>query len=303
VSGSVVPDRSRSVAPDAGIGDSRAGATGGRSKRSTMILPPGRGTGWGLDELWRFRSLAFVLARRSLKVRYRQTLLGIAWVLLQPLTLTLVFSVFFSLIARGEAYGIPYPVFFLCALAIWQPVIKIVNEGTVSIVGNVQLVTGVYMPRALIPISVALATVVDLVFELIALLLVLLFFGFVPTLTVLVVPFFVVVAYATAVGLAFVLSALNTTYRDVQVMLAFLVQLWFFTSPLLYPASVVPPDLQPFYYLNPLALVMEGSRWAFTGTAVPPDYAWFLGTGVAAMLLVLGYLFFHRRAPTFSDVL
>jgi lipopolysaccharide transport system permease protein len=259
--------------------------------------------GFGLEELWRYRSVVLVLAKRSLKARYRQTVVGVTWVLVQPLILMIVFSVFFSLITRSETYGLPYPVFFLSALAIWLPTIKVVNEGTTSIVENEQLVTRVYLPRAYLPLSVAMATLVDLVFTLVALLLILLRFGYIPGPSALAAPVLILIAYVTVIGVTFWASALNTAYRDVQLMLPFLTQIWFFVSPILYPADVIPAELQALYYLNPMALVFTGSRWAFTGSAPPPDYAWLLGTIVAVVVLVTGYAYFHRRQATFSDVL
>jgi lipopolysaccharide transport system permease protein len=269
-----------------------------------VIEAAGRGRGLGLGELWRYRSVGFVLAKRNLKARYRQTIVGVAWVLIQPLVLMIVFSVFFSLIARPDRYGLPYPVFFLCAIAIWLPSVKVLNEGTISIVANPHLVTRVYLPRAYLPLSVAIATLVDLAFTLGALLLILLRFGYVPTLPgLLVVPLLILIAYATVIGLTFWLAALNTAYRDVQVMLPFLTQVWFFSSPLLYPAEVIPAEFQAIYFLNPMALVFTGSRWALAGSTPPPDLAWVLGILVAFLTLASGYAFFHRREPNFSDVL
>jgi lipopolysaccharide transport system permease protein len=273
------------------------------SAAPVTIEPTGRGQGLGLGELWRYRSIALVLAKRNLKARYRQTLVGIAWVLLQPLILMIVFSIFFSLIARADRYGLPYPVFFLCGLVIWLPTVKTLNEGTISIVANIQLVTRIYLPRAFLPLSVAISTLVDLAFTFVALMLILLRFGYLPTLTALAMPIFILVAYVAVIGLTFWLSALNTTYRDVQVMLPFLAQVWFFSSPLLYPAEVIPAEFQPLYYLNPMALAMTGSRWALAGSPAPPDFGWILGITSSLVILASGYLFFHRRETTFSDVL
>jgi lipopolysaccharide transport system permease protein len=269
----------------------------------TIIAAPGRWPDPGLRELWRHRSIAVVLARRNLNVRYRQTILGVAWVLIQPLSLMLVFSIFFGWLGGDAYYGIPFPVFFLTALTLWLPAMKVVTEGTASLLANAQLVTRVYVPRALIPASVAVASMIDLIFLLISLAVTLALFLIPPSPALLAVPFLVLVAYATGLGVSYWFSALNVAYRDVQVGLPFIDRIWFFSSPILYPAEIVPEAFQPIYFLNPMALVIEGARWAFAGAPPPPPIAWVEGTGVAALLLVTGYLFFRRREPMFADVL
>lgn len=269
----------------------------------TLIEAPGRWPRLALGEMWRYRSIARVLASRNLKVRYRQTVLGVAWVLIQPLSLMLVFSIFFGLLARQSYFDIPYPVFFLCAIAIWLPTLKVVNEGTLSLSANQQLVTRVYVPRALIPFSVAIASLVDLGFMLVALGVTLLVFGFMPLLTILSLPLLILIAYLTGLGIAYWFAAINVEYHDVQVGLPFFERMWFFLSPILYPAQIVPEAFQPLFYLNPMAVVMTGLRWALAGAPPPPPYAWVEGIVVSVLLLVTGYLIFQRREPTFADVL
>ena len=269
----------------------------------TIIQPPGLGRGFGISEMWRYRSVGVALTRRNLMVRYRQTAFGVAWVLIQPLVLMLVFSIFFSLIARYEGLGVPFPVFYLCALWLWTPLIKVLTEGVTSVVTNEQLVNRVYVPRALIPTSVAAATLVDLAFDFASFIVILFMFGYVPDSRIIIAPVLIAIGYATSLGLSFLTSAANTGYRDVQLALPFLIQIWFFLSPIIYPAEWVPPDLQPFYYLNPMALVIGGSRWAFAGMPAPPEYAWVLGISMAAVCLVGGYAYFRRREPRFADEL
>jgi lipopolysaccharide transport system permease protein len=270
----------------------------------TVIEPPPRRPRLGLREIWRYRSIAAVLTRRNLKVRYRQTALGVAWVLVQPLALMLVFSVFFSLIGRYAQLGVPFPVFYLCALWIWLPCLKVINEGVVSLITNQQLVTRVYVPRALIPLSVALSTFVDLLFIFIAFQIILFLFGYFPdTLTLLLTPLIVAIAYAMVTGMAYFSSAINTRYRDAGLALPFMIQIWFFLSPIIYPAQWVPEELQPVYYLNPMALVITASRWIFADMAAPPGYAWILAIVIASAILVGGFVFFKRREPSFADEL
>lgn len=270
---------------------------------STYIEAPRRWPALALGELWRYRSVGTALARRNLKARYRQTLLGIAWVLIQPLALGLVMAFFFNLIAREGYFGIPYAAWFVTGLAIWVPAMKVMSEGATSLVSNQQLITRVYLPRPLIPISVALTTLVDLTFTLIAAFIVLLLFGFRPTTLYLLLPFFIAVSYAFMVGVALFMSALNVAYRDVQVAMPFIERLMFFMSPLLYPAQLIPEQLWPLYYLNPMALVLTGFHWILVDAPPPPTFAYFEGTIVAVAWLVGGFIVFRRREPSFADML
>jgi len=269
----------------------------------TIIVPPGQRPGFGVGEMWRYRSVGFALTRRNLMVRYRQTALGVAWVVIQPLVLMIVFSIFFSLIARFNDLGVPFPVFYICALWLWTPIVKVLTEGVTSVIQNEQMVTRIYVPRAMIPFSVAAATLVDLIFDFAAFQFVLLLFGITPDWKIIFAPILVAIGYVTALGMSYLSAAVNTRYRDAQLALPFLIQIWFFISPVIYPAEWVPPDLQPLYYLNPMALVITGSRWAFADMAAPPGYAWPLGIVVAVACLVGGYLYFRGREPYFADEL
>jgi len=268
----------------------------------TRIRPPGRWPGLGLAEAWDYRSICMVLARRALKVRYRQTIVGITWALIQPLALVLIFTVFFGLLARLPSQGVPYPLFYMSGLAIWQVVAKILSEGTSSVVANAALVNRVYFPRAYFPTSVAAASVVDLAVNGIALAALMLVYGFIPGVAIVTLPVLILVAYATSLGLAFLLSALNVAYRDVGVMLPLLTQIWFFTTPLVYSSSIIPARFEWLYYLNPMALVVTGFRWALLGTPPPPLLAWPEGITVALMALGCGYVVFRRRESAFADV-
>jgi lipopolysaccharide transport system permease protein len=278
-------------------------AQGTHALSPTVIRPPGSWPGLGLAEAWRHKSIVVVLARRNLKVRYRQTVVGAGWAMAQPILLMLVFTVFLGLLARLPSDGVPYPVFFLAALAIWQVTTKVLNEGSNSVVANSALVNRVYFPRIYFPVSVALASIVDLIFNGLALAIVLLAFGFLPGWGVLVLPVLIAITYATSLGAAFWLSAVNVAYRDVAVVLAFLTQLWFFTTPIIYPASIVPGPYVLLYYINPMALVITGVRSALLGTPPPPPEAWPIAIAMALLVLVTGYIFFRRRESTFSDVI
>lgn len=276
--------------------------TGHADGRSTIIRPPGRWPTLGLREAWDARGICLVLASRSIKVRYRQSLVGIGWVVLQPLLLAAVFTVFFSVMARTSK-DVPYPVFFLAGLFIWQLAAKVLGEGTNSVSANSALVTRVYLPRAFFPFSVVLASLVDLLFTGLALIVVMALYGMVPQPTVVIVPVLVAIAAAAALGAALWLSSLSVRFRDVFVLLPVLTQLWFFASPILYSVETVPPELLGIYYLNPMALVVTGMRWSILGLSAPPPEAWVLGVGVSLLMLTTGYLMFRHREPTFADVI
>jgi lipopolysaccharide transport system permease protein len=243
-----------------------------------------------------------VLAQRSLKVRYRQTAIGVVWAVLTPLALMAIFTIFFGVLARLPSDGVPFPIFFFSALSVWQVMAKILTEGSGSVVSNSALVNRVYFPRVYFPFAVALASLVDLAFNLLALGVLLLLFGRVPGMAIVLAPLLIAIGYVTCLGVVLWLSALNVAYRDVAVLLPLIVQAWFFLTPIIYTASIVPARWHWLYYLNPMALVVTGMRWAVVGTAPPPPEAWPLAIAVALVAFLSGYLFFRRRESTFSDV-
>lgn len=268
----------------------------------TTIRPAVGWPGLDLREVWRYRSLCLVLTKRLLKVRYRQTAIGVGWAVGQPLMLMLMFSVVFGMLARVPTQGVPFPVFYFAGLAIWGVVAKVVNEGTMSVVTNSALVDRVYFPRVYLPVSVALSSLVDLACNSVALAVMVVLFGVSPSPYILLAPLLVLIAYVASLGVAMWLGALNVEYRDVMVMLPVLVQLWFFATPIIYPATLVPPEWTLLYYLNPVALAVTGIRAGFASTPPPPIEAWPISIGMALFVFVVGYLFFRRRAATFADI-
>jgi lipopolysaccharide transport system permease protein len=268
----------------------------------TVIRPPAAWPGLGLRELWRYRAICLVLTRRNLMVRYRQTIVGAAWSLVQPIALMIVFSVFFGLLARLPTEGLAFPVFFYLGLMPWQMVVKNLNEGTTSVITNAGLVTKVYFPRAYFPISVALASLVDLLLAGAALVLLMIIFQIVPGPQILALPLLVAVAWTAALGASMLLSAINVAYRDISQMLPFLTQLWMFASPIIYPSSLIPENLRLLYFLNPIALVVEGFRWAVAGAPAPTLSQWLVSGTMAVTLFLAGYLVFRRREPYFADI-
>ncbi len=242
-----------------------------------VIRPPTRRPSLALDELWHYRSICTVLVRRSLMVRYRQTVVGAAWAMIQPLLMMIIFTIFFGILANISSEGIPYPVFVMIGLTIWQVVAKVLNEGSLSVVANGALVNKIYFPRAYFPISSALGSLVDLAFGLLALAVLLLLYQIVPGWPIILLPVLVAVALAAVLGVSFWLCALNVSYRDVAQLLPFLTQVWMFLTPIIYSSTLIPAQFLPLYWLNPMVLVVDGMRWAIAGTTAPPLQEWVRG--------------------------
>jgi lipopolysaccharide transport system permease protein len=238
-----------------------------------------------------------------LKIRYRQTVLGIGWALVQPVSMMVIFTVFFSTV-RGIAStsAVPYPVFLLSGLVLWQMALRVLSEGSNSVSANAALLNRVYFPRAYFPISTALTSLLDLLFGLLALAALMLWFGVPLGPEVAATPIFIAVGLASALGIAFWLSALNARYHDVAVMLPFLTQLWFFSSPIFYPSTIIPEQFQLLYALNPMVLAVDGMRWSLVGGHPLGTWEW-VGLVSAAVLLISGYLFFRSRETTLADYL
>lgn len=265
-----------------------------------LIRPAGGWPGLGLGELWDLRSICLVLARRSLKVRYRQTVLGIGWALVQPVSMMIVFTVFFSTVRGISSGAVPYPIFLLSGLVLWQMALRILSEGSNSVSANAAMLNRVYFPRAYFPISTAVTSLLDLAFGLLALGVLMVWFGVPLGPQVAATPLFIGVGLVSALGIAFWLSALNARYHDVAVMLPFLTQLWFFSSPIFYPSTIIPDQFRVLYALNPMVLAVDGMRWALVGGHPLGSWEW-VGLLSAAFLLVSGYLFFRSRETTLAD--
>jgi lipopolysaccharide transport system permease protein len=269
----------------------------------TLHLRPPRG--WAsleLRELWEYRELLYFLTWRDIKVRYKQTALGAAWAIIQPLFMMLVFSLFFGRLAKVPSDGIPYPVFTFCALLPWQLFAHSLTESSNSLVGNQNLITKVYFPRLVIPIAAVLGGLVDFCIAFVILLLLMAWFGLVPTLAVVALPGFILLAILTALGVGLWLSALNVQYRDVRYTIGFLTQFWLFATPVAYPSSLIPAQWRWLYGLNPMAGVVEGFRWALLGKTQGPGWLLLVSVLVVIILLVSGLYYFRRMEQTFADV-
>lgn len=261
-------------------------------------------SGWAalrLGELWAYRELLFFLVWRDVKVRYKQTALGVAWAVLQPLLTMFVFSLFFGRLARMASDGLPYPVFNLAGLVPWTFFAFGLNEAATSVVGSRQLITKVYFPRLAIPLATVLAGLVDFAIAFLLLLGVMAWYGIVPGLEALVVIPLVLLAFVTALGVGLWLAALNVQYRDVRYVLPFLTQLWLFATPIVYPSSLVPAAWRPVYGLNPMVGVVDGFRWALLGSA-PPGPILAVSTCAALALALGGIFYFRRMERAFADI-
>jgi lipopolysaccharide transport system permease protein len=253
-------------------------------------------------EAWAYRELLYFFVWRDLKVRYKQTVVGIAWVVIQPLLSMGVFTIFFGRLAKLPSDGLPYPVFYLAALVPWTYFATALLSSTNVVVENQRVITKVYFPRILLPASSVVAGLVDFSIVFVVLLAMTLKFGIVPGVHALFLPLFLLLAVATALGVGLWLSALNALYRDVRYVTGFLVQFWMLASPVAYPSSLVPHRWRWLYGLNPMAGVIEGFRWALTGHGQPPGMLQLVSVGMVVLLLVGGLIFFQRMEGTVADV-
>ena len=267
-----------------------------------QIEPSTRWPSLGLRELWDYRELLYFLTWRDIKVRYKQTVLGAIWVVIQPLFMMLVFSLFFGRLARVPSDGVPYPVFTFCALLPWQLFAHALTESSNSLVGNQNLITKVYFPRLVVPISAVLGGLVDFAIAFVILLLMMLYFGIVPGWQIVAVPALVVLAVMTALAVGLWLSALNVQYRDVRYTISFLVQVWLFATPVAYPSSIVQGKWKLLYGLNPMVGVVDGFRWALLGKPESPGLPLLISIIVVLTLLVGGLYYFRRLEQQFADI-
>lgn len=264
---------------------------------------PARGARPGLAELWRYRELVYFLTWRDVKVRYKQTLLGAAWAVLQPVMLMAVFTIFFGRLVQVPSDGVPYGIFALTALVPWTFFSNSLTRATGSLLTDAELLRKVYFPRLAIPISAVLAQLLDLAIALVVLLLFAFAYDVELTSRVLWLPALCVLAILAAFGAGLWFSALNVQYRDVGQVLPFLVQVWMFASPVVYPYTLVPERWRALYALNPMVGVVEGFRWGLLGTATEPGPALIIGSIVALAVAAGGIVYFRRVERDFADVI
>jgi lipopolysaccharide transport system permease protein len=270
--------------------------------RVHVIEPSGSWSSLHLPELLEYRELLFFLIWREVKVRYKQTALGVAWAVMQPFFTMVVFTIFFGRLAKAPSDGIPYPVFAYCALLPWQLFASALTESSNSVVANQRLITKVYFPRLIIPLAAVCVGLADFLVAFVILIGMMLYYGIVPTLAVLTLPLWTALAVATALAAGLWLSALNVRYRDVRYTLPFVTQLWLLCTPVAYAVSWFPDGWRPIFALNPMFGVVEGFRWALLGRGEGPGLTVAISSAVVALLLAGGLFYFRRTERTFADI-
>lgn len=255
-----------------------------------------------LRELWEYRELLYFLIWRDVKVRYKQTVLGAAWAIIQPFFTMVVFSVFFGNLAKVPSDGIPYPIFSYSALVPWSFFTYGLSQASNSLVSSARLITKVYFPRLTMPIATVLSGIVDFLLAFVVLLGMMLVFGIAPTVNVFWLPCFLLLALITSLGTGLWLSAMNVQFRDVRYIVPFITQIWMFLTPIAYPSSLLSEPWRTLYGINPMAGVVEGFRWALLGTDTAPGPIIIVSSLAAVALLVGGAFYFRRMEKSFADV-
>jgi len=268
----------------------------------TLITPPSKWVTFNFRELGEYLDLLYLLVWRDIKVRYKQTLVGVSWAIIQPLINMVVFSIFFGHLAKIPSEGINYSVFTYTALVPWVYFANGLGQISNSVVNNYDLVTKVYFPRLLLPLAVALTGLVDLAIAFVILLGLMFFYGVVPTAALWTLPFFILLNVSTTLGIGLWLAAINVQYRDVSFIIPFFIQVCFFITPVVYSSSLVPQQWRAIYGLNPMAGVVEGFRWALLGKAQAPGGLIIVSVLISLGLIVSGLYYFRLKEDTFADV-
>lgn len=255
-----------------------------------------------IKELWEYRELLYFLVWRDVKVRYKQTALGAAWAIIQPFLTMVVFSLFFGRLAKVPSDGIPYPIFSYTALVPWSFFAYGLGQASNSLVSSSNLITKVYFPRLIIPIATVLSGIVDFVLAFVVLLGMMLYYGVTPTVNVLWLPLFLLLALITALGVGLWLSSLNVKYRDVRYVVPFVTQFWMFATPIAYSSSLLSQPWRTIYGLNPMVGVVEGFRWALLGARTAPGPIIAASSLAALIIMIGGALYFRRMERTFADI-
>jgi lipopolysaccharide transport system permease protein len=270
---------------------------------SVVVLPSTNLLDLDLPAVWHYRELLYFLVWREVKVRYKQTVLGVAWAVLQPLMTMAIFTVIFGMFVNVPSDGLPYPLFALAALLPWTYFSEAMTRSSVSLVGDAQLIRKVYFPRLIMPLAAVVSPAVDFLLAFSLLLGMMAWYGLSPTWGIIMLPGFLLLGLLTALAVGLWLSALNVRYRDVRHTVPFLIQCWMYASPVAYPVSVVPEGWRVLYGLNPMAGVIEGFRWALLGKQSPDVGIMMVSVIAVIALLIGGVIFFKHMEQTFADVI
>lgn len=276
-----------------------------RHEPATVFIKPSTGlTALNLRDLWTYRELVFFMIWRDIKVRYKQTMLGAAWAVIQPLMTMIIFNFLFSKVAKVPTDGIPYPIFSYTALLPWGLFTTALNQASRSLTSNHNMITKIYFPRLVLPVASVLAGLVDFAIAFLILIGLMFYYRITPAWQVLwALPLFLLLAVITALGVALWLSAINVKYRDVNYALPFITQFWLFVTPVAYSASIISQKWQLVYSLNPMAGVVNGFRWALLGAGSGPDSALWVSVGISLLLLLSGLVYFRNMERTFADTI
>lgn len=301
------PRSRRSLAPEAGEPDRAdtvpSAMAVSRDASSVLVIEAGGHPVLArLREVWQRREILYFLAWRDVKVRYKQTVLGVAWAVIQPVSTMVVFSIFFGYLGRMPSDGLPYPIFTFCALLPWSLFAHALGQSTASLVNNQALITKVYFPRLVIPVAPLFVGVLDFSVSCVVLVVMLALYGITPGPAALLAPLFVLLTLATALTVGIWLSALNVRYRDVRHAIPLLTQLWLFATPVAYPASLLPEPWRTLYGLNPMAGAVEGFRWSLLGQGQAPGPLMAVSVATVIALAIGGLRYFTRAEETFADV-
>ena len=278
------------------------GSTSVEAPVGTLIIrPPKKWVPVDFHELWEYRELLYSFVSRDVKIRYKQTALGFLWAIIQPLFMMVIFTLFFGGFAKIPSDGVPYPLFSYAALLPWTLFSEGITRSTTSLVSNSGIMTKVYFPRLIMPISGILSPLVDFFIAFIIFIILMAYYGFIPTIAIFLLPVFILLALASSFAVGLRLSALNIKYRDFQYTLPFIIQLGLYASPVVYPSSMIPAQYRILYGLNPMAGVIEGFRWALLG-AKPPEAMLFISIAVIIVLLIGGLFYFKRMEQYYADV-
>jgi len=267
-----------------------------------LLITPSEG--WialKLHEVWEYRELVGFLIWRDIKVRYKQTVLGATWAIIQPVMTMIVFSLFFGKLAKMPSDGVPYPIFSFAGLVPWTFFANGLGQASNSLISSANLIRKVYFPRLVVPIATVMSGIVDFALAFVVLLGMMVWYGIVPTLNVIWLPAFLLLALVTALGVGLWLAALTVQYRDVRYALPFLTQFWLFATPIVYPSHLLGEPWRTVYGLNPMVGVVEGFRWALLGTAEAPGPLIGVSALAAGLILVSGAFYFRRLEKTFAD--
>ena len=275
----------------------------GFSQEKFVIKPPSKFINLSFREIYDYKDLLYFLVWRDIKVRYKQTALGVAWVVLQPLISMIIFTIIFGKIARLPSEGVPYAVFTYSALLPWQLFAYSLAQSSQSLVANEKLITKIYFPRIVIPMAPIFAGLFDFLISFAVFIAILVFYGITPGFALIYLPLFILLVVLTSLGVGLWLTALNVRFRDVRYTVPFLTQVWFYLTPVAYSATLIPESWQFVYRLNPMIGAVEGFRWALLNKAAPELSVLWVSAALSLVLLISGLFYFQKVEGEFADII